>query len=118
MTQSVMQALITSAYESKIFTLICATLLAWALFGPALVQASDNERYKAIPMASGGYVFIIDTREGHAWTWNNAGQGQVSPSGVNPHIVYQGNVRKNMSPPKTVPISPPSKPPSAQPERF
>lgn len=68
-------------------------------------------------MASGGYVFIIDTREGHAWTWNSAGQGQVSPSGTNPRIIYQGNVRKNMSPPTKAPVGSPISS-SPQPERF
>lgn len=58
--------------------------------------ASENERYKAIPMAAGGYVFILDTREGHAWTWSSGGTGGASANGVNPHIVYQGNVRQNM----------------------
>ncbi len=86
------------------------------LLVPALAHATDNERYKAIPMASGGYVFIIDTREGHAWTWNNAGTGQVSKSGENPRITYQGNVRKNMKPPK-LPIMPPEAQPGKQ-ERF
>lgn len=75
-------------------------LLGCALWGPAVSHASENERYKALPIANGGYVFILDTREGHAWTWTSAGQGQVSPSGVNPHFVYQGNVRKNMAPGK------------------
>ncbi len=63
---------------------------------PVFSNASENERYKAIPMASGGYVFILDTREGHAWTWSSGGAGGVSAGGANPRIVYQGNVRQNM----------------------
>lgn len=72
-------------------------LIALAWCGANSVSfASENERYKAIPMASGGYVFIIDTKEGHAWTWSSGGTGGASSNGVNPHIVYQGNVRQNM----------------------
>lgn len=103
--------------STRYFALLCIAFWGCAQFWAAPVQASDNERYKAIPMASGGYVFIIDTREGHAWTWNSAGQGQASPSGSNPRIVYQGNVRTNMSPPKKLPAEP-SVPSSPQPERF
>jgi len=77
---------------------------------------AQNERYKAIPMASGGFVFILDTKEGHAWTWNNAAQGQVSQNGENPRITYQGNVRMNMKPPKVPVISPEAAP--KQQERF
>lgn len=66
------------------------------------VFASENERYRAFPMATGGYVFILDTREGHIWTWSNTGPEQVSSSGQNPRILYQGNIRKNMTvPPKS-----------------
>ncbi len=78
---------------------------------------AENERYKAFPMSPGGYVFILDTKEGHAWVWSNTGREQVSPSGKNPRIVYQGNVRKNMTPPKQ-PASPQAAAPSAQAERY
>lgn len=100
-----------------------ASLLLWAcffctcsLFLPTQALA-DNERYKAIPLAAGGYVFILDTQEGHAWTWSNAGPGQASPSGSNPRIVYQGNVRRNMTPPKGAP-NVPAPTPTQQQERF
>ncbi len=75
--------------------------------------ATENERYKAIPIGMGGYVFIIDTREGHIWTWNNVGGGQTSPSGGNPKVVYQGNVRNNMK----APPPPQWDQPAIQPER-
>ncbi len=89
------------------------------LVATATSALADNERYKAIPMGAGGYVFIMDTRDGHAWTWQSGGQGKVGSDGVNPHIQYQGNVRNNMKPPKgpaktpAIPV-----PPSGQTERY
>lgn len=92
--------------KSQMFRTICLGICASGLVmlltaGSAF--ASENERYKAIPISTGGYVFIIDTREGHMWTWNNAGVGQTSPSGENPKVVYQGNVRNNMKVPPPPP---------------
>lgn len=98
------------------FSLRTGLLCLCVLLVPVVSHADGNERYKAIPLASGGYVFILDTKEGHAWTWNSAGQGQVSPSGVNPHFTYQGNVRKNMNPPKTASTASPAARSSS--ERF
>lgn len=56
---------------------------------------ADVERYRPVPLG-GGLVFILDTREGHAWTWQSSIVGGVSASGETPRITYQGNVRKNM----------------------
>ncbi len=47
---------------------VCSLLLC----SPSPAHA-ENERYKAFPMSPGGYVFILDTKEGHIWTWNTAG---------------------------------------------
>lgn len=58
---------------------------------------ADVERYRPVPLG-GGLVFILDTREGHAWTWQSSIPGGVSASGETPRITYQGNVRKNMRP--------------------
>ena len=81
--------------------LLLSSLLAGAFIQLSGGQAfAENERYKAIPMASGGFVFILDTREGHAWTWTNSLPGEASKNGENPRITYQGNVRANMKPPK------------------
>ena len=91
-------------------------ILGVLLFAVPQAAQADVERYLAVPMGAGGYVFILDTREGHAWIWNNAGQGQVSKSGENPRFVYQGNVRNNMKPPKP-PVGQPAVTPS-QPDRF
>lgn len=76
----------------------------WALWsllvaGGMLLQpqsaCADVERYRPVPLG-GGLVFILDTREGHAWTWQQSLPGNVSSSGESSRIIYQGNVRKNM----------------------
>jgi len=75
---------------------ICAMCV---FFFPCFSNASENERYKAIPIGGGGgNVFILDTREGHIWRWSGAGQAQANSAGINPSISYQGNVRANMKP--------------------
>jgi hypothetical protein len=96
--------------------LVACLFCTCGLFLFSTAAAADNERYKAIPLAAGGYVFILDTLEGHAWTWSNAGPGQAGPSGSNPRIVYQGNVRRNMTPPKAA-NTPPAAPVPQQ-QRF
>ena len=75
-------------------------LLLSALLAGVFIQLSggqafaQNERYKAIPMYGGG-IFIIDTREGHTWTWSN-NAGKVSKDGKSERLKYQGNVIKNI----------------------
>ena len=87
----------TNTLHKKIhFKWIYAVLLACALLVPVSAHASDNERYKAFPMLGGGTVFIIDTKDGHIWTWTNIGGSNLSSSGNNSQILYRGNVRKNM----------------------
>lgn len=71
----------------RIFCLFTCIFLFWE----SVAQASENERYKAIPLGGGASVFIIDTREGHIWTWVNEGRS-AAPSGSNNQIRYQGNV--------------------------
>lgn len=77
---------------------VCSLLLS----GPAM--ASENERYRAIRTSPSGPVLILDTKEGHLWTWNNVGIEETDATGANPRIRYQGNVRKNMKVP--MPSSP------------
>ena len=79
---------------------LVAAMLSGCFFWHDPASASENERYKAIPASPGGPILIIDTKEGHLWTWNNSGVEETDAAGVNPRIRYQGNVRKNMSPPK------------------
>ena len=74
---------------------LISTCLAVAWFFLVGGQAfAENERYKAIPMYGGG-IFIIDTREGHTWTWSNSA-GKVSKDGKSERLKYQGNVIKNI----------------------
>lgn len=77
------------------------TLWSLLVAGGILLQpqpvCADVERYRPIPLG-GGLVFILDTREGHAWTWQMTPSGNVSSSGESSRIIYQGNVRKNMKP--------------------
>ena len=84
---------------------LIAAMLSGCFFWHDPASASENERYKAIPASPGGPILIIDTKEGHLWTWNNNGVEETDAAGVNPRIRYQGNVRKNMNPPKRANIS-------------
>ena len=79
---------------------LVAAMLSGCFFWHDPASASENERYKAIPASPGGPILIIDTKEGHLWTWNNMGIGEVDESGINLRIRYQGNLKKNMTPPK------------------
>lgn len=78
--------------------LLWGLLTGGVILFPQLSRA-DVERYRPVPLGS-GLVFILDTREGHAWTWQSGTPGNASASGENPRIVYQGNIRKNMKPPQ------------------
>ena len=84
---------------------LIVAMLSGCFFWHDPASASENERYKAIPASPGGPILIIDTKEGHLWTWNNSGVEETDAAGVNPRIRYQGNVRKNMNPPKRANIS-------------
>ena len=84
---------------------LIAAILSGCFFWHDPASASENERYKAIPASPGGPILIIDTKEGHLWTWNNNGVEETDAAGVNPRIRYQGNLRKNMNPPKRANIS-------------
>ena len=79
---------------------LIAAILSGCFFWHDPASASENERYKAIPASPGGPILIIDTKEGHLWTWNNNGVEETDAAGVNPRIRYQGNVRKNIFVPK------------------
>lgn len=73
-------------------------------FGAALTvaaHAADNGRYQAIPLDAeaasrgGSRVLIIDSQEGHVWTWS--GNELISDSGSGRRygaaFIYQGKVR-------------------------
>ncbi len=72
---------------------------------PSAVSAEENNRYQAIVLHEGGRsgqsgsfmpkVFIIDSRDGHIWTWEQKTQiqdlkGSFSLGSV---LTYQGKVR-------------------------
>ena len=70
-----------------------------AMTAPA--HAGDNGRYQAIPLdgeaaaRGGSRVLIIDSQEGHVWTWS--GNELISESGSGRRygaaFIYQGKVR-------------------------
>lgn len=75
-----------------------------AMAGLGIVTAADageTGRYQAVPLESEGHarggsrVFIIDTQDGHIWTWS--GNELVSSGGkerrYGPAFVYHGKVR-------------------------
>ena len=73
--------------------IITYSLLVGALFLPYPSFANDYERYQAVPLGSGG-IFIIDSKDGHVWTWSN--RGGHAANGKSLSIEYQGSVRSNM----------------------
>ena len=78
--------------------------LAGALWGVLFVTvayAAETGRYQAVPLESegnargGNRVLIIDTQEGHVWTWSG---NELVGSGSNerrygPAFIYHGKVR-------------------------
>ncbi len=77
---------------------LLVVFLLLILAGTAL--SAENRRYRALPLG-GESVFILDTRDGHMWLWRGAGDTRVKASGENPSVLYQGNVQKNVAPPKS-----------------
>lgn len=65
------------------------------------IHAAETGRYQAVPLESegnargGSRVFIMDTQDGHVWTWSGnelvAGGGNERRYG--PAFVYHGKVR-------------------------
>lgn len=80
-------------------------LLAWAaLFGAAwnmAASAADIGRYQAIPLEGeaaargGSRVLIVDSQQGHIWTWSGNELMPDSGSGrrYGAAFIYQGKVR-------------------------
>lgn len=103
--------MLRSCYVAVFFV----SVLLLHVFGFSSQARADVERYIAVPLG-GGYVFILDTREGHAWTWTSSIPGEAKKNGVNPKLSYQGNVRQNMQPrkPQTNIPQPPVAPSSGQ----
>ncbi len=81
-------------------------LLLWLLILAApVLQAADDGRYQAIVLHSGGAsegrgsispkVFILDTRDGHMWTWEQNARVTRRPGGLSfgNQLIYQGRLR-------------------------
>ena len=82
----------------KLFSLSVA--LCGAVFTPG-VSAADVGRYQAVPLEGegpvrgGSRVLIIDSQEGHVWTWSGNELLGDSASGrrYGSAFIYQGRVR-------------------------
>lgn len=76
-------------------------LAALACGVSATVSAADTGRYQAVPLdgegpgRGGSRVLIIDTQEGHVWTWS--GNELIGDGGIGRRygsaFIYQGKVR-------------------------
>ncbi len=91
-------------------------VLLWlALTIPApTLQAGDDGRYQAIVLHSGGAsqgrgsispkVFILDTRDGHMWTWEQNARVTRRPGGLSfgNQLIYQGRLRVGRHPGEVV----------------
>lgn len=83
-------------HKSSVWT---ATLIGLCFISVA--NAGETGRYQAVPLESDGNtrgshrVFIIDTQDGHVWTWS--GNELVSSGGnerrYGPAFVYHGKIR-------------------------
>lgn len=76
-------------------------LLLGLLAAPGFVQAGDDGRYQALPLAGadggkgGGRAFILDTRDGHVWVWSE-NELVTAPDGSRRYgagFIYQGRLR-------------------------
>jgi len=81
-------------------------LLLSLYFIAGTAQAADTGRYQAIamdgdsPARTGNRVLIIDTQDGHVWTWGGNELMPDSGSGrhYGPAFIYQGKVRPGSKP--------------------
>jgi len=83
--------------------LLLAALIGVAL--PASPQAEEDGRYRAIVLLEGGSnsqsaavspkVFILDSREGHMWTWEQNAQMKNAQGNLRfgTMTVYQGKLK-------------------------
>ncbi len=70
-------------------TAACTLLLLLAAGAVPRVHGEEAGRYQCVPLGTSDSVFIIDTREGHLWTWT--GNPRVETEGY-VGIIYQGKV--------------------------
>ena len=81
--------------------IVCLAGSIWGMVFITVAYAAEMGRYQAVPLESegnargGNRVFIIDTQEGHVWTWS--GNELVSSGGnerrYGPAFIYHGKVR-------------------------
>jgi hypothetical protein len=80
----------------------------WMLLGLLALStaASGDERYQALPLAGaesgqgGARAFLLDTRDGHVWIWNE-NELITAPDGSRRYgtgFVYQGKLRPGSRP--------------------
>lgn len=81
--------------------LLSLAAATWGVVFFTSVHAAEAGRYQAVPLEGegnargGSRVFIIDTQDGHVWTWSG---NELVGSGGNerrygPAFVYHGKVR-------------------------
>jgi hypothetical protein len=81
-------------------------VLALAVLGVASAHAAETGRYQAIPLAGddtshlSSRVLILDTVDGHVWTWSN---NELLPDSGNGRrygtaFVYQGKLKPGSKP--------------------
>ena len=68
---------------------IASLLVLFALTIPAVGEANEVGRYQVVPLGTSDAVVVIDTKEGHLWTWT--GNPRVPTEGY-VGIIYQGIV--------------------------
>ena len=81
------------------------SLLAPLLLGPGTLSADEDGRYRAVVLHSAGAssgtgsispkVFILDTRDGHMWTWEQNARVQRKKGGLSfgNILTYQGKLK-------------------------
>jgi hypothetical protein len=81
----------------------------WIMLGLLALSTAalaDEERYQALPLADaeggqgGARAFILDTRDGHVWIWNE-NELITAPDGSRRYgagFVYQGKLRPGTRP--------------------
>ena len=81
-------------------------IMSWVILMSVLFMANplmaEPGRYQAVPFgredSTGLGVFILDTKEGHCWTFWKALLGDKSPAS----IIYEGKVRIGSNPGENV----------------
>ncbi len=85
-------------------------LLASLLLLPALGSAAEDGRYQAVVLHSAGAssttgslspkVFILDTRDGHLWTWEQNARVRRQKGGLSfgNVLTYQGKLKVGSHP--------------------